>query len=179
MKESKRLEEFIERHRADFDSERPSLKVWAEIERKLSAQPNHHLSRKLRWRISAAAIIILLIGIGLGIFIYPQIQQKWALQAINDSTELNEMEYFFAREVETKLTALTAASIKNEVMESLNEIDREIQKLKLDLIYAPKSSREEIMTAIIASYETKIHILQTALERSNPINISENEATIL
>ena len=177
MEKEHALETFIKANRPSFDDERPSLKVWSAIEKGLMV--TEQKNPKLIWRLVAAAILLLLLGAALGILVYPQIQQQQALMAMDEHTELNEMEIFFAKEIEAKLVDLSSTEIENEIRSTLEETDREIKKLKLDLIYAPKSSREEIMQAIIASYETKIHILQTALERVSPINLIENEATIL
>ena len=178
MKDRLNLESFIKENRPKFDSERPSLKVWANIERGLIRDRRKLRSRKFVWR-SVAASLLLLIGVGLGLMIYPRILERQALQAIHESTELNEMEIFFGQEVNVRLAALSTETMDEEIMTSLRETDREIKKLKLDIIYAPKSSREEILAAIIAAYETKIYILQTALERVSPTNNNGNEPNIL
>ena len=172
------IEAFINSRREEFDDERPSLKVWANIERGIDRDAKKMATRRLIWR-SIAASFLLLIGIGMGLKLYPRLQEQQALQAINDATDLDEMEIFFAQEIDARLVALRSVGLDQESEQSLADTNREIQKLKLDLIYAPKSSREEIMQAIIATYETKIYILETILERVSPTNGTKNESTIL
>ncbi len=176
MKKPDQLEIFIETNREAFDSERPSLKVWSQIAKGLD-QNRNRTRFQILW-LSAAAIGLLLIGAAAGALIYPKIQQNQALQALNESLNLDEIETFYRMEVSHKLAALNP-STSNEISQSLQEIDAEINRLKLELIYAPKSSREELLQAIIASYESKIHILQSALEIVNPDNMQNDESKIL
>ena len=172
------LENFIRARREEFDDDRPSLKVWANIERGLLENHKSAMAKKWVWR-SLAASLLLMVGVGLGLIIYPKLQEQQALQAINMTTDLDEMETFFTQQIDAKLAAAITVGIDQESKLSLTETESEIQKLKLDLIYAPRSSREEIMQAIIATYESKIYILETILERVSPSNDLNNETTIL
>ena len=179
MEEEPRLEAFIKKYREEFDDDRPSLKAWTNIERALDRRQKKSAQRKFLW-LGMVASLLLLVGMTLGILLYPKLQEQYALQEIEETTELNEMEAFFHGEVQAHLAALKHTSLDSEISQSLSDIDEEINRLKLDLIYAPKSGHEQVLAAIIAAYESKIYILETALEsvQLTP-KIKENETTIL
>ncbi|MCB0664449.1 MAG: hypothetical protein KDC80_01445 [Saprospiraceae bacterium] len=172
MNSKDRLEKFVLENREAFDDERPSFKVWADIEKEL-----HRSSRKKRdiWRWSLAASILLVVGMLLGMLVYPKIYEYQQLQALNASEEFNGMAGYFNTEIETLLVELKGDQQTTAIRTELDEIDQQIQKLKIDLIHAPKNSREIIFQAIIESYETKVSLLETAINRKKEIKNINNE----
>ncbi len=170
------LEDFIRSHREDFDNDRPSLKVWANIEKALpSPEKKRH---RLRWLRSIAATVLLLVGVGLGLVLNPILEERKALQAFNKSQDYSEMKAYFDQEISTRFASLSS-SVRADLATELTQIDQNIEDLKQELIRAPRSTREILMEAIIASYESKIEILERALNLDQPINQPSDEPKAL
>jgi hypothetical protein len=172
MNEKDKLEKFILQNRDDFDQERPSFKVWADIEGSL--QKNRNV-RPLRWLWSTAAAVLLLLGMGIGLMVYPKIYEYQELQAYNQSKDLEGVEHYFNGEVDALLVELSGDPQVNNLTLELRRIDTQIATLKEDLAQAPKKSKEKIYEAIIATFEAKIELLQTAVSREKEIKIIKDE----
>ena len=172
MIEKDRLERFILQNRENFDQERPSLKVWADIEGSLQKNKN---VRPLRWLWSIAATVLLLLGMGIGLMVYPKIYEYQELQAYKQSKDLEGVEHYFKGEVDALLIALSGNPQVSSLTLELRQIDTQIATLKDDLAQTPKKSKEKIYEAIIASFEAKIELLQTAVSREKEIKIIKDE----
>ena len=171
MNQKDRLEKFVSNHREAFDDERPSFKVWADIEKQLKQKDK---TKKGLWFWSIAASMLLLVGMFLGILVYPKIYEYQQLQALNQSEEFDGMSGYFDGEIEALFVQLKGDVQSEGLKAELNVIDQQIQKLKVDLIHAPKNSKEIIFQAIIESYETKVKLLETAIERKKEIKELNN-----
>lgn len=172
MKYRDRIEKFILENREAFDEERPSFKVWADIEKDLQRSKNR---KKDLWFWSAAASVLIVIGMLLGMLVYPRVYEYRQLQALNESEEFGGMADYFDGEIETLFVQLRGDEQAQSLQMELATIDQQIKKLKLDLIHAPKNSRDIIFQAIIESYETKINLLETAVNLKKEIKKLNNE----
>lgn len=56
---SKRLENFVDDHRSDFDEELPGLHNWAQIEKKFSAPASSDRKQWFRWAVAATILMLL------------------------------------------------------------------------------------------------------------------------
>ncbi|MCB0685435.1 MAG: hypothetical protein KDC53_02885 [Saprospiraceae bacterium] len=172
MREKDRLEKFILDHRDAFDEERPSFKLWADIEKGMKKKNRQKI---LSWQWSIAASLLLVVGMFLGMLVYPRIYEYRQLQALNQSEEFDGMTGYFNGEIESLFVELKDDEQKTALKEELDVIDNQINKLKLDLIHAPKNSKELIFQAIIESYETKVNLLETAINRKKEVKKINNE----
>ncbi len=166
------LERFIGDHRGRFDDERPSLKVWADIDRALSRKEKGRFNL---WRWSVAASVLLLIGIALGVILAPRFHQYQSLMALEQSEEFNGMQKYYNGEVEALFIRLGGDQQVDEVKVELSNIDQQINDLKVELSTAPKKSRELVMEAIISLYEAKVELLEKALDRKKELIETKNE----
>jgi hypothetical protein len=172
MNEKDKLEKFILQNREEFDQERPSFKVWADIERRLQEKKK---GRSVRWLWSVAAGVLLLVGMGIGLMVYPKIYEYQELQAYSQAKDLQGVEHYFDHEVDALLVELSGDPQVINLTLELQLIDKQIVTLKDDLAQAPKKSKEKIYEAIIASFEAKIELLQTAVNREKGIKITQDE----
>lgn len=159
------IEEFVQKNREAFDSERPSLKVWAEIEKGLPKA-----SRSIAWLAYAASIAILIVGVVTGFMLAPVYYEYQALSELEKSGEYSELVAYFEEEVASQYTILANNPIHTEQQSALAELDQQLEDLKVDLVRAPKSTKAKVMESIIATYETKVHLLENVVEYSNPLN---------
>lgn len=172
MNTKDKLEKFVLEHREAFDDDRPSFKVWADIEKQLK---NKKTRNRNIWIWSIAASFLLITGIALGIMVYPRIYEYQQLHALSQSEEFNGMQTYFDGEIKALFTQLKDDEQATSLHEALNEVDRQINRLKIDLIHAPRKSKEIILQAIIESYEAKVSLLETAVIRKKEVKKIDNE----
>ncbi len=159
------IEEFIQKNREAFDNERPSLKVWAGIEKELPKA-----TRRITWLAYAASAAILILGVITGFLLAPVYYEYQALSELEKPGEYSELVAYFEEEIATQYTMLANNPIQSEQQSALAELDQQLEDLKVDLVRAPKGTKAKIMESIIATYETKVHLLENVVEYSNPLN---------
>jgi len=173
MKEKDKLEKFILQNREAFESELPPALEWSQIEG--LGTINKPLRRMYWIRYVAAAAVVLLLGVAIGIMSYPTVYQYQQVQVLNDSEEFKGMETYFNREVSALLTKMENSTERRDLEEELRKIDSEIENLKVELVNAPKRSKEVILEAIIVSFEAKVELMETALNRTEEVKKIKDE----
>ena len=170
MKDS--LENFITQNRESFDREVPSLKVWAEIDKKMGTKSQETKPRSL-WRHvwMAASILFLLTAGGLiGMQITKGISNDEMANKDILPKEYQEMESFYQGQVQEKVAQLANYNEDPSINEDLQQIDDFLMELKGELKNTPKGSEEQIVNALISNYKTKIAILERVLDRIQSTN---------
>ncbi|MEM1120589.1 MAG: hypothetical protein AAGJ18_09070 [Bacteroidota bacterium] len=187
------LEQFIRDNREEFDTAVPSLKVWAELDKKLpqtATQISVHKVQPLaqasvakvfsiRKFLSMAAAVTLLIGFGIGIGFTLAPQGKEAVALSDISPEYAEVEQYYAQQVNTNLAVLASFDATTPAIKAdLAEIDAWMEDLQKELSIVPDSKKEAVINDIIDLYKTKVAILDKLLESiqsSNQKNSIQNE----
>ncbi len=176
------LEKFIRENRADFDTGVPSLNVWASLDQHLDRQrPSGRVVWMRRLRLAAAVALLLTAGGGIGAYLT---NSSKTLESLADvSPEHAEMERYFSSQVNEKLAKLATYKQDGMVKADIQELDEAYEQLKLELENAPAGADEQIIQAMIETYQTKISILEQVLEKIenvNPttINTAENEVSL-
>ncbi|MEM1327512.1 MAG: hypothetical protein AAGI23_16240 [Bacteroidota bacterium] len=162
------LEQYIQDHRADFDSELPALKNWYHIEKAMEVAEQG--KRRVLWRkrlVRAASILLLLCAGGVIGSLLTQQFQADAMATATESTlpnEVTETERYYQRAVQEKLALLAAYPQENaEVLADLKDQDAFLAELRLELQQAPQDSEEILLYNIIETYQIKLSILETVL----------------
>jgi len=163
---SNSLEHFIRQNRDDFDSDRPSLEVWAAISDQLEKNASQ---RRIPWLRYIAASALILVGVALGLLLYPSIQAFGQYHSESKQQDLEEIEYYFARQVAEQTSQLTGFIQASEERRDLVLIDEMIKNLKEELKDAPKSARDKLIQAIIVTYEAKVELFETIIYEKNKI----------
>lgn len=174
------LEKFIRENRCDFDTEVPSLNVWANLDQHLDSQrPSGRVVWMKRLRVAAAVLALLVAGGAAGAYLT---NQNKAVESLADvSPEHAEMERYFSTQVEEKLAKLATYKQDGVVKADLQELDQAYEQLRKELENAPAGAEEKIIQAMIETYQTKINILEQVLEKVenvNPTNINTAEDEI-
>ena len=157
------LEQFIADNRTDFDQAIPSLKVWANIEKEIHPAPKRWTKW---WNMGIAASIVFLLGIGTLIGLNLNSPPSDALAILGpESTEYLEMEKYYQNQVRQKTAQLASYKFDGAVVEDMAQIDIFLSELKNELQHAVKGSEEQIVSAMINNYQTKLAILERVLER--------------
>lgn len=180
-----RLEEFILENRESFDDAIPSLKVWAGIDRNISARSARRISLWRGLRIAAAVIVLLLTGAVVGRYISESPSNEPIAALENIAPEFAETARYYEDQIDQKEKQLASFQQGDAVLEDIKQIDQTMQELREELLHAPKGQEEQIIQNLIKTYQTKVNILERVLERIQPNNNSqqpskpaENEVSI-
>ncbi|MGH1436919.1 MAG: hypothetical protein ACRBG0_20945 [Lewinella sp.] len=170
------LEKFILDNRDAFDDARPSLKLWAAIEKDLNEEeaPSHAMRNRRPWYQVAATVLILLTAGGFGgAFLTQQTQQPTAQTLIEDvAPEFAEMEQYYNQRIKENYARLTTHTQDPEIDADLQQLDNAMAELREDLTNAPSGREEMIVQQLIESYRLKLQILERILERIENIDNS-------
>ncbi len=175
-----RLESFIKTHRQEFDHFDPSVEIWNKVELSLEVSPIRKLSFRKVLAIAAAVTVLLSTGFLIGNYTAgPGSHQSVAVeQLIEIAPELPKLEKYYDQEFQKKYQQLVSYDYEPEIHDDLDEVDKAMEELKLELIDAPKGLEKEILDNLIESYKMKIKILERVLEqyqREGHLNSTDND----
>jgi hypothetical protein len=160
------LEKFIHDNRTAFDSEVPSLKVWAAIDRAANQKEARRIRLWKNLRVAAAVAVLLVAG-GIGGSFITQANQGNSATAILQETapEYFEMEQYFQGQINQQINQLASYDPDAQVLQDLDQIDQAMLELKEELRTAPKGKGKEIVENLIRNYQMKIAILERVLDK--------------
>jgi hypothetical protein len=174
-----KLEKFVRENRAELDGKIPKGFVWEGIEAKLNqkAEPKGMTkvislrSRIFQYtKIAAIGLLLLTIGGFLGSYWTTQ-KQVEQLSFGNINEEYQELETFYAEQVNLQMTQLKKYPIDKSLMGDIQELDVSFSELKKELkTNGNEANNEAIVHAMIENYQSKIAILErvlNGLERKN------------
>jgi hypothetical protein len=169
-----KLEKFVRENRQAFDTETAKDFIWEGIEAKLNEQAESKgitkvvslRSRIYRYaKVAAIGLVLLTIGGFLGSYWTVQNQEKqFSFGVINE--EYQELETFYAAQVNLQLNRLRKYRLDESLMEDIEELDASFEELQKELkIQGVEADNEEIINAMIDNYQSKIEILERVLSR--------------
>ena len=175
------LEKFIHENRSAFDTEVPSLKVWAQIDRQLDKRPKTRIVWMQRLRAVAAVAILAVTACVIGFKMGAASTEARSLADV--SPEHAEMERYFNEEIQSKMAKLASYKQDGFVKSDFKELDAIYDELKQELEKAPAGNEDQVVQAMISHYQTKIDILEQVLEKvqttgQTNLKTEENEVSI-
>lgn len=174
------LEKFIKENREAFDSEMPSLKVWAGIDQKMNAgQSAKRIPMRRIFSIAAAIAVILAVGGAIGSYLTKNPVNVAIVAGEPDVPEqYQEVEHFYRKQYEEKVNQLVNYQVDPDMKTELQQFEAVITELKEELQNAPKGNEERIVATLIENYQTKIEVLQRVLDRIQSVQPqTENSKT--
>lgn len=166
------LEDYIQDNREAFDDAVPSLKVWAAIDKELSAQTDTATKQPGRrinlWRIATiAASVVLLLGVGA--ILGRQLSsgngiEKNLASDSEISREVEDMKSYYETQIENQEAKLVHYNERKNIAPDLEQIDEHLEELAEELKSVPAGSEEQVINAMINSYQAKAAILEKVLE---------------
>ena len=160
------IENFVLDNREAFDDAIPSLKVWADIDRKLNKRSSSSpLTVQRFFKLAAAVAAILVVG-GIGGSMLTRWQQADPVAIIEQvNPEYPELEQYYRQQISTKVQQLARFEPNGSFMADMKKMDQVMAELKEELCVAPKGQEEEIIATMIQTYQTKVAILERVLEQ--------------
>ena len=175
------LEKFIRENRSAFDTEVPTLKVWANIDKQIDKRPRPKIVWIRRLAAIAAVAILAVTACVIGFNMGTASAEARSLADI--SPEHAEMETYFNDQIQKKMAKLVSYKQDGFVQSDFQELDAIYEDLKQELLKAPAGNEEQVIQAMINNYQTKIDILEKVIEKvqttgQTNLKTEENEVSI-
>lgn len=164
------IEDFISDNRAAFDSEYPSDKVWDKIQQSLPATKKKPWIIRLDMKVvGIAASLLILLGVGVLIGLSLQEESRTNGEMLYSDRHLNEYkeaEQFFVSQVDNKLERIKALKGEDKELENdLKQLDDVFGELRQELVNTHHGNAEQVVSAMIMTYQAKIDLLERVLNR--------------
>lgn len=166
------LEKFMLENRKGFDVHNPSPDVWKRINKKVKLKKLNY-TRILKY---AAAIIIFISGFAIGSFQKGRNTNSLAINTnsteIIEQLQIVESEYYYITEINARMNELkpffaSDTQLKQDIDTDFKELDTYYNQLKVDL--KDNFNNDEVIEAMIHSYQVKLEILELLLIQLKPI----------
>jgi predicted PurR-regulated permease PerM len=164
-----KIEKFILDHREEFDSEVPSLNVWAAIDKELGSQGGKQVTMWRALRVAAAVLVLLTVGGVGGYYTFQQQLSGQVASLAEVAPEYAPLEAYYHEQLDTRLQQLASYKEATSVRSDLEQLDAVFQELTKELAAAPKGSEEQIIQAMIRNYQTRLEILERVLQNIEPV----------
>lgn len=175
MMEQDRLKQYVDENRAEFDTDYPSLKVWAAVEKQLPASPARRMSGRV-WLQAAAVVTLVVLAALLG----HRVGSNGLLPAPSETAqldrELQETEQFYQREIQQHYAQLTQQLQDPAIEADLADIDKAMEEVRAELAQAPPGKEGQLVEKLIQHYRLKLQLLEYIQDKWEKAN--ENSAKI-
>jgi hypothetical protein len=167
----KPLDDYIRENAGWFDTEEPLIGHYDRFDVKLSSVYEHQSKFGSVFMLKIAAAIVLGLMISYSALVgYRIISRNAEIKAMAAYPELNEAEQYYTKQLEqnyNRIQHLQFNKDKNEkkqIINDLNEMDKQVKMMKKDLIQNPEDER--IVNAIITAYVTKMELMDMIISRT-------------
>jgi hypothetical protein len=176
---SKRLEDFIQNNREEFDDLEPRANLWSRIETELPEQFNEQKREaktfSLGFVLRVAAILITVMGVSF--FVYLQRQPATVnYAAINPEYAKQRVQYtslIAGQRTELKSIAKTDPQLYKEFTAEISKMDSTYKKLNKDLLTSP--NQEAVLRAMIRNLQVQTEVLNQQLNVIEQFNDFKNQ----
>ena len=178
---SKRLEDFINMNREEFDDLEPSADLWQRIEKHLppegaAPQKSEAKTFSLNFVLRVAASVILVMGVSFVLYLRHERKENINYAAINPVYAKQQMQYTSmvqSKRNELKLIAQSDPQLYEEFSSEIAKMDSTYNKLNKDLATSP--NQERVLRAMIRNLQIQTEVLNQQLEIIEHINQTKKE----
>ncbi len=168
------MKEFIDKHKDEFNEERPGADLWSRIEADLpEVEVERMVPIKRFWQMAAGLTAVFV----LAFFALqrPLDQPTAELPASeNDITNVDQLEQFYSVQVKNKMEALQMYEVDEELLGEVQLLKEEFDMLKEEAGLGV--NQEEILDEMIDNYRLRVNILEDIMrEMSKQSNRGEDE----
>ncbi len=178
---SNKLKNFIGDNRKAFDDEKPSDKVWENIEASFSEKKKKKfiLTPLYKWSMAAAAVLIL----ASGVYFFVIKEPKEKIVTASTETEIDKLapEYapqmnqfvkmIYTKQEELKLLAKEQPELYQQFTTAINQLDSSYNTLKNQLSATP--NKEMLLDAMIQNLQLQLNVLNQQLNIIHQIKESK------
>lgn len=157
-----KLEEFIKENKKEFDTDRPSMALWARIEEELDKKKKKEPINLRLW-IGIASSVIVLLGIGF-LYVFPFKRDNMNLADVNPVYAKKQVK--FASLIERKRDSLQIFAVSNP--ELYQQFDADLQKLNKSYEALRKGlpaspNQQLVVKAMIKNLEIQLQLVSQQL----------------
>ncbi len=172
---SNKLKNFISDNRKAFDDERPSDKVWENIEASFTEKKEKKfiLTPLYKWSMAAAAVLIIASGIYFFVIKEPKesIETASIETGVDDPTINLFVKMIDARQEELKSLAKDQPELYQQFTTAINQLDSSYNTLKNQLSATP--NKEMLLEAMIQNLQLQLNVLNQQLNIIHQIKESK------
>ena len=181
------LEKFIAKNRDAFDSEQPSLDVWAKLNDALDEQKSKEAKtiplRFYALRLAAACFLLFVGAFVSYKYLVPQQMEEMVLSMEELAPEYSQELAIIEQQVNVKLNALANYESAHTVQDDMLQLDEAFDELLHELEAVPNDRRAIVMKAVIENYQMKLDILDKVLNEvekldKQSINLDNEELSL-
>jgi hypothetical protein len=176
---SKRLEDFIQNNREEFDEIEPRANLWNRIENELPQQFEEQKHDKktfsLGFVLRVAAIVIMIMGVSFFAYLRHE-KQTVNLAAINPEYAKQQVHYaslIASKRTELKTIAKSDPQLYSEFSAEIAKMDSTYKKLNNDLATSP--DQEKVLHAMIRNLQIQTEVLNQQLNVIEQFNEFKNQ----
>lgn len=180
---SKRLEDFMQENREEFDDLQPRAGIWDNIAKELDAWEAEAPKKReaktfsLGFVLRVAAMVVVVMGIGFGIYIESQKSNgEVDLEAINPTYAKQQVQYasmIETKRIELKQVAKFDPQLYNEFNNELVKMQANYKKLYAGLATSPNQDR--VLRAMIRNLQIQTEVLNQQLSVIQQFNNSKKD----
>lgn len=173
---SKRLEDFIQNNREEFDELEPSAKLWGKIEKGIPAQKLATKTFSFAFVLRVAASVIIVMGVCFVAYLYIQKSKTVNLAAINPEYARQQVHYaslIASQRTELKTIAKADPQLYKEFTAEIAKMDSTYKKLNNDLATSP--NQEAVLRAMIRNLRVQTEVLSQQLNAIEQFNEFKNQ----
>lgn len=164
------FEDYVRKHRDEFDIHTPDPGLWEKIEKKRKGRRlNSRIILKYAYRVAAVVVIFILS------YSYHELREnrkdarlaeRFNEEIYEQIPELKEAEFYYSNLVNEKMNELQPLfaeipEVQEEVISDFSELDSIYISLKQDL--KDNIANDQVLEAMIQNYRLKLQILQDLL----------------
>lgn len=164
-----KLERYVRENRSKFDQEKPSDKLWNQIDKRLSERGRSNSIGV--WKVVAAVLFLL----SLGLLLERQAGMENA-GSTDTIAEIEEVEQYYSQLISEKkqeILKISDDSLTSQFLEELDFLDSSYVQLKST--FGENISDERVKGAMIENLQLRIQILNRQLEILKNVKKQENE----
>ncbi len=172
---SNKLKNFISDNRKAFDDERPSDKVWENIEASFTEKKKKKfiLTPLYKWSMAAAAVLVIASGVYFFVIKEPKeiIEIASTETGVDDPTIIQFVKMIDARQEELKLLSKEQPELYQQFTTAINQLDSSYNTLKNQLSATP--NKEMLLEAMIQNLQLQLNVLNQQLNIIHQIKESK------
>lgn len=169
MNKKDQLEKFILENRGLFDDSTHRSDLWNRISLQLPGKRKPRMFTLNPTAAIAAGLLLLLTGALAGRMLP---KKSLSLQLANleqTAPDFVEAERYYQGQIRQKTALLARFPARNPILYDLQQLDKAIEDLKIEICSAPKSKEEEMIAKLIQAYQIKIDILELVLQKHQDV----------
>jgi len=158
------MKEFIQKHKSDFDQEKPSAELWSKIESNLPAEnKGRMIPMKRLWQTVTGLTAVFVLTV-FALQYMNKDRFDLAEEQVNPAeiSNVEQLEKYYTTQVNNRMEALSAYEVDEELLGEVALLKEEFDILKQEA--GTGVNQEEILDEMIDNYRLRVDILEAIMK---------------